>query len=379
MDHNSNRPIVSLASFLPKKMSGTDAVGPKPDAPARLAFENLSRRGVPLRQLSHPGQVVEALCGSLIELLSFPHIQIELDAEATWKIDSGQHAAIDQRLLDRRQPVWAILEVDRQAEQSGRKSLTHAPVAFELESGLCSALQRERSLNKLADLLDPPGYAELRSKVRWNLDLAHFAMGNLPEHTVRKRTTIRDRILHVHVSGFQSKSHFGDCVPTDENTDALGRWFDFLRELDGSDGRQLRCAELAPFSRSGSITLKATETSADVETFAIRLRVSAASISPGFEAHAERPLLSMTPSSAAFKSRADPERRCANHRATPLNSTLFHGIFKNQTTRGERTRQNLIQLLVDWLPEEEQGPCQHDVKVPLPILRIPPDFAADFQ
>lgn len=117
-------------------------------------------------------------------------------------------------------------------------------------------------LTNLLDLAEDPA---LRSKVGFNLDPDLSALAGIKMETVRNQPSIRDRVWQVHASGFHSTAHFGDCVPSDENLKALGQWFDFVRELDSSDGRQLRCAELAPFSGCVSIELEATGTSDDVE------------------------------------------------------------------------------------------------------------------
>lgn len=258
------RPIVALASFLPE-ISSTDAVGPETNAPARLALENLLRLGAQLRQIGHPVHVVEAVCGSLIEQLSPVVADTGSQSEATWEVALDEHRAVFKRLLDSLKAVWGKLEAEPRTFRASLRPPSYPPVALELEPGLCFALRGERSLKLLTELLDSPYYSTLRTKVGFNLDMAHFAIAGVKPETVRNLTSLRDRILHVHASGFHPKAHFGDCVPSDENLEALGPWFEFVRDLDSSTGRQLRSAESAPFSGCVSIELEATGTSADVE------------------------------------------------------------------------------------------------------------------
>jgi len=258
---SEGRKIIALASFLPE-LSSTDSSGPATSEPACQALSNIIRLGGHLRrQFNHPVSVVEAVCGSLVNSLNPPATDGPNDEPPTWNVTLDGAEKVFERLLANLQTIWNGLRTSHSSELE-----FFPPVALELEPGLCFALRGPNSLQNLAALLDKATYQSLRSHVGFNLDLAHFAIAGIPLADVRENPSIRDRILHVHASGFHSKAHFGDCVPSDENLSQLQGWFSFLKELNSPEGRTRRPRDLPPFSGCASIEYEAAGALLDVHT-----------------------------------------------------------------------------------------------------------------
>jgi len=255
------RQIIALASFLPE-LSSTDSSGPATSEPACQALSNIIRLGGHLRrQFNHPVAVVEAVCGSLVHSLNPPATDGPNNESPTWNVTLDGAEKVFERLLANLQAIWNRLRTSHSSELK-----TFPPVALELEPGLCFALRGPSSLRNLAAQLDQATYRSLRSHVGFNLDLAHFAIAGIPLADLRENPSIRDRILHVHASGFHSKAHFGDCVPSDDNLNQLRDWFDFLKELNSPEGRTRRPHDLPPFSGCVSLEYEAAGALLDVQT-----------------------------------------------------------------------------------------------------------------
>jgi len=102
-------------------------------------------------------------------------------------------------------------------------------LALELEPGPYFVLPDEAALRQIAGRLK--GDRVLHSRVGFNLDIAHWRLAKVPVPS-DSDTTLKERVVHAHLSGHHRRAHFGDIPPLDLNAASdFDPWLDLLEGI----------------------------------------------------------------------------------------------------------------------------------------------------
>ncbi len=263
---DSDRTIVAVATFFPEISRSNEMGYPARQQAVNALANSLRLAAILNRDFKHRIAALEAVTGSRIRILEKTE-----DADPLSESDKGsQHTiALDRPEVVRERLIGSLADAWSQLDGDPLKEFA-PPVALELEPGPCFLLQDEHSLTELAGLLD--GTPTLNGLVGFNLDIAHFRIANVSLDAVCGVHSIRDRILHAHVSGHHRCAHFGDGVIEADDEGEIRRWLKFLTELWSAADRERRTSKgLAQFSGYVSLELEATRCAADVIESARRI------------------------------------------------------------------------------------------------------------
>ena len=145
-----------------------------------------------------------------------------------------------QRILSRLSDGFGEIYEESRGSEELQEAFGQLKIAFELEPGPLYLLDGPESVKRFCTLIDRGGDQRcdfVRSKVGFNLDIAHWWLKGIRPSFLDEFPWVAKRIFHSHIAGHSKRAHFGDISLTEMSTEddsELLAWLTKVSKLDNS-------------------------------------------------------------------------------------------------------------------------------------------------
>jgi sugar phosphate isomerase/epimerase len=230
----SSIPPVAITTFLPEISMSYET---KRAELIDEAIRSLFLLAIKIGNVFGKTPVVQMVAGSVIE-------RIRSNYSSTRKRDEfyvvrTQENECFKRILDRLSLCFERISEEETLTNDEMVRFDEFRVAFELEPGPLYLLDGAKSLVRFCDFVENHKCPIVRSKVGFNLDVAHWWLKNIRPAFFEQHPKLKNRIFHAHIAGHCSKAHFGDislAAMSPQEKCSYVELLKVLNELDRSNG-----------------------------------------------------------------------------------------------------------------------------------------------